>query len=81
MNRVSSIYDLDKRYILGKGRQKERVKARDLVCFWAAHELGISITDLAREFKMTVPGTGYAVKRGEVIADQNKYQLVEKDDS
>jgi putative transposase len=79
LDRVSSIYDLDKRYILGKGRQKDRVESRDLVCYWAAHELGISITALARKFRMTVPGAGYAVKRGEVITNQNEYQLFEED--
>ena len=81
LDRVSSIYDLDKRYILGKGHQKDRVEARDLACYWATHELGISITDLARKLGMTASGAGYAVRRGEVIAGQKKYQLVEKEDS
>ena len=34
------------------------------------------LADLAREFEMSVPGIGYAVERGEVIAHDNKYQLI-----
>ncbi len=44
---------------MGKGRQKDRVEARDLVCYWAANELGISITGLARKFKMSASGASY----------------------
>ncbi len=60
---------------MGKGRQKDRVEAMDLVCYWVANELGISITGLARKFKMSASGASYAVKRGEVIVNENKYQL------
>jgi len=31
--RVSSIFDLEKDYITGKGRQRARVRARDLLCY------------------------------------------------
>ena len=75
IEQVSSIYRLDRKYILGKGRQKDRVEARDLVCYWASNELGISITDLAKTFGMTVAGASYAVRRGETIAVENKWQL------
>lgn len=32
--RVSSLFDLEKDYITGRGRQKNRVRARDLLCYW-----------------------------------------------
>jgi len=73
--RVAAVYDVDPKYIFKKGRQRDRVEARDLLCYWAAHELGISQTDLARRLGITVSGIGYAVKRGEVIARENKYQI------
>jgi hypothetical protein len=37
--RVSLLFQLDKDYITGRGRQKDRVKARDLVNF-KTHRLG-----------------------------------------
>ena len=73
--RVAAVYDVDPKYIFKKGRQRVRVEARDLLCYWAANELGISQTDLARRLGITVSGIGYAVKRGEVIVRENKYQI------
>ncbi len=31
---IPTLYRLDRKYILGKGRQKDRVEARDLVCYF-----------------------------------------------
>jgi hypothetical protein len=63
--------------IFSKGRQHRKVNARSLLCFLAVRELGMSLTDLARELEMSTPGVGFAVERGEVIAHDNKYQLME----
>ena len=40
LDRVSLLFQLDKQYIIGKGRQMDRVRARDLVCYWCATDLG-----------------------------------------
>ena len=42
--KVASIFDIEVDEILRKGRQKTRVKARSLFCYWAAHELKISLS-------------------------------------
>ena len=42
-------------------------------------ELGLSLTDLARHLAISVPAVGYVVHRGEAIARDNHYQLVEAD--
>ncbi len=70
---VSRIYDIE---IYSKGRRKVQVEARDLLCYWAVRELGISCTDLAKQLEMTQPGVGYAVSRGEKIAKEHNYQLL-----
>ena len=74
-DRVSELYKIEKDYIIGKGRQKERVQARDLLCYWAVAELGISMVDLARKFDITPAAVSYAVQRGEKIARGNVYSL------
>ena len=66
---------MDKAYITGRGRQKDRVQARDLVCYWAVNGLGIPMVDLARKFDMTPAAVCYAVHRGEQIAKAQDYQL------
>ena len=56
---------------------KLRVEARSLFCYWAVRELGYGLTDLARRLGVTQPGVGYAVSRGELIARQNNYRLLD----
>lgn len=75
VKRVAEIYSMDEHEIFSKGRQKEKVNARSLICYWAVRELGISITDMAKRFSMSVPGVGYAVERGEAIAQNNSYEM------
>jgi len=75
--RVAEIYGIEGEDIFLKGKQQKRVKARSLFCFWAIRELGISLTELARRLGISVPGVGYSVERGEIIALENDYQLIE----
>jgi len=73
--RVSELFHLEKEYITGRGRQRDRVKARDLLCYWAAVDLGMSMVDLARRFDITPGAVSYAVVRGERIAKEGDYHL------
>ena len=75
--RVAVICAIDMEDMFSKGKQKNKVKARSLLCYWASRELGISHTELARRLGLSVPGVGYAVERGEFIARENNYQLRE----
>jgi hypothetical protein len=75
--KVAAIYNIDPYEVLRKGRQKPRVDAKGLFCCWAARELKMPLTDLARIINMTVSGVGYAVQRGESIALRYNYRLLE----
>lgn len=75
--RVAEIYGMEKHEVFSKGRQQRKVKARSLLAYWAVGELGMSLSDLARELEMSVPGVGFAVQRGESIVGNNKYELIE----
>ncbi len=74
---VRYIYNIDPDEVLRKGRQKPRVDAKGLLCYRAARELTMPLTDLARQLDMTVSGVGYAVQRGESIALRYNYRLFE----
>jgi hypothetical protein len=76
--RVAEIYRMGVGEVLGRGRQRSRVEARSLLCYWAVKELGLSLTDLARRLNMSPPGLGYAVQRGETIAHDNGYQFTHR---
>jgi hypothetical protein len=62
--RVGEVCQLKEDDILSRGKQKEKVKVRSLLCFWAVRELGMSLTELAGYLGMTVPGIGHSVERG-----------------
>lgn len=73
--RVAEIYRIEAGQLFSRGRHQVRVQARDLFCFWAARELGLSLTALARRLGMSPPAVGYAAQRGEVIAREKGYRL------
>jgi len=76
-SRVAEIYKIEESDIFLKGKKQKRVKARSLFCYWGVRELDISLTELARRLGMTVAGVGYSVERGESIARENHYRLIE----
>ncbi|MGD9976270.1 MAG: hypothetical protein AB7S77_24695 [Desulfatirhabdiaceae bacterium] len=39
VERTCNLFQVEKDYVFGKSRQKERVMARDLICYWAVAEL------------------------------------------
>ena len=75
IERVSSLFEMDKKYITGKGRQQPRVKARDLLCYWCAVKLGMPMAELAKRLDLTIPAVSYAVRRGEKVAKDGLYIL------
>jgi putative transposase len=75
VERVSKLFQLEKEYITGRGRQKNGVRARDLVCYWTVVELGIPMVYLRRKFDITPGAVSYAVERGEKIAKEGGHRL------
>lgn len=75
--KVSNIYGITKEAMYSRGRRKVQVEARDLMCYWAVRELGLSCSEVAKRLGMSQPGIGYAVSRSEKIAKKHKYRLHE----
>ena len=75
VERVSLLFALEEEYITGKGRQQDRVRARDLLCYWCAIKLGISMTELTKKLDLTLAAVSFAVKRGEKIAKEGNFIL------
>jgi putative transposase len=74
--RVAEIYGIRVGEVFAMGRQQQRVSGRSLFCFWAVRELGNSLASLVVRLGMSPAGVGYAVQRGEAIAQENGYQLI-----
>jgi hypothetical protein len=75
--RAALVCDVEIGDIFSIGKQKKKVKARSLFCYWASHGLGISLSELARRLGISIPGAGYSVERGELIARENNYKLID----
>ncbi len=74
--RVADLCYLDPREVVARGRQQPKVTARSLLCFWAVRELGLPLTELARQLGLSPPGVSCAVQRGETLSRENHYELV-----
>ena len=59
------------------GKEPKRVEAISLLCYWAVRDLGISMAELSRPLKLSLSGVSLSVKRGERIAQENDYKLIE----
>ena len=76
-DRVVEIFGLEKVDLTVKSQKRRKVQARSLLCFWAVRELGFTRIEIAKCLGMTAPGVGFAVERGEKIARENGYELIE----
>jgi putative transposase len=76
-DRVAEIFEMEPNEIFSKGKQHRKVQAKSLFIFWAVRELGTSLRELSMKLEMSSPGVGYSVERGEAIARENGYRLVD----
>jgi len=67
----------EKKKVFSKGRQQKKVKTGSLLCFWAVREAGISLRTWAKRLRVSAPGVGYAVERGEAIVQESRYELTQ----
>ena len=76
--RVAGVLGVDQEKIWAAGKHREIVQARSLLCYWAVRELGITMVSLSRQLDQSVTAVGKAVIRGEKLARENNYLLLEK---
>jgi hypothetical protein len=75
--RVANLLNMQPEEVWASGKQRRKVEARSLLCFWATNELSISQTFLARKLNISQPAVGLSVKRGEEIATRKNFFLVD----
>jgi transcriptional regulator with XRE-family HTH domain len=56
--RVAEICGIGEREFFSGGCQKEKVKARGILSYWAGREAGIPLRALARRLGISAPGVG-----------------------
>ena len=75
--RVSEIFPINPDEIFQPGKQPVKVKARSLLCYWAVRELGYTMVKLALVLNVSQPAVSICAQRGERIALENGYSLME----
>jgi hypothetical protein len=74
-NIVAGLLDVDPGDVEAPGKQPERVRARNLFCYWAVRELGATATLIAKRLGLTQPAVSLAVKRGERFTSEMGLRL------
>ena len=77
-DRVAKILSISPNDIFQPGKQPVKVKARSLFCYWADRELGFTMTYLASKLNISQPAVSMCVQRGEQIASENGYSLMDE---
>jgi REP element-mobilizing transposase RayT len=76
--RVATLFKLAPNELLSNVKQRKRVKARSVLCYWAVNELEMTGTDVSRRLKMSKSAVSRAVVRGERIASDRNLRLFEE---
>jgi hypothetical protein len=58
-----------------RGKARQRVEARSLLCYWATTELGISQTQLAQRLPLKQPAVSNAARTGACLVRQRQYTI------
>ncbi len=77
-DRVAGIFSTKPQEIFQPGKQPIKVKARSLFCYWAVRELGYTMSNLAPKLNISQPAVSMSVQRGERIASENGYSLIDE---
>jgi len=73
--RVCEFCEIGREELYARGRQ-QRVEARSLAIYWAVRESGLTGISLARRNHLTHQSIVYTVHRGDKIAREGNYQLL-----
>ena len=72
VSRVASLFRISPNEVIRPGRYPATVKARSVLCYWAARELGMSTLEISRRLGVSQPTASQSVQRSEKPVAQEK---------
>ena len=72
---VAGLLDMDVAEVWSPGKYRHIVRARSLLCYWAARGLGISMASLAERLGLSPSAVAKSVERGERLVKENHYNF------
>jgi REP element-mobilizing transposase RayT len=73
--RVAEIIGIEPKVVWQKGKQSKVVKARSLLCYWAANELGVTQSALSKRLGVAPSTVSCCVARGRELARKYNYDF------
>jgi len=73
---VANYFKIKPKTLTMPGKERLKVQARSLLCFWAVHELGMNMTELSKRLNISVSAVSVSVQRGEKIVNDNSISLL-----
>lgn len=68
VKRVAQLMEIEPQDILSPGKYPQRVRARNLLCYWGACELGITTVALAEKVNLAQSTVSQAILKGQKLA-------------
>ena len=73
---VATLLGMDPQIVMRRGRYPDTVKARSVLCYRAARELGMSTLELSKRLGISQPTASQSVKPGEKIVNEKGLKLM-----
>jgi putative transposase len=73
---VAKLLDIEPKDVLARGKYKQSVKARGLLCYWGTRELEMTTVELAKKLNLAQPTISQSVMRGRKIAEKEGLKLL-----
>ena len=74
--RVGQQMQMSATQVLASGKNRQTVRARSLLCYWAVRECGMTMVALSKKLGISPTAVSQSVERGEKIALANQFELV-----
>ena len=75
VSKVAVLLEIEPHQAVSSGKCRHEVEARDIICYWASTELGISQVNLAKKFGVSQPAICTAIRRGNKIIREKELKL------
>jgi REP element-mobilizing transposase RayT len=75
---VAMLLDIEPKDVLARGKYKQNVKARGLLCYWGTRKLGMTTVELAKKLNLAQPTISQSAMRGRKIAVEEGLKLLEQ---
>lgn len=75
---VAKLLNIEPKDVLTRGKYKQSVKARSLLCYWGTRELGMTTIELAKKLNLAQPTISQSAMRGREIAEGEGLKLLEQ---